>query len=372
MKQIRQGKFKRNFVRFFCILMLLLICGLPAAAYTTYTTYLYYIEDDWAVQCPDAYVPEQIINSEVIGLNDFLEGVPLDGPQDLFVDVDGYLYLADQKNSRIVVLNPDYTGKDIINSFINLWGVPDALNQPKGVFANETEIFVADTEKNRIVVFSKGTDGEHEFGDHLRIIEEPDRDVFPDAHVYKPVAVVVDKAGRIYVVSSTTNQGIITMSPTGEFQGFVGAQKSVVDPFTIFWRNFQTKEMRQASMRNVSTEYNNISIDEDGFVYVTTSSIDESAQLNAMMNKDGNFSPIKRLNPQGADVLRRTGKVSPAGEVVTFGMMGDGSDLGVSKIVDVALGPEGTWTIIDERRQKAYTYNEDGQVLFVFGDEGQY
>ena len=370
----------KNLKRFVVLLMcLLILCALPVSAFTSYTTYSYTI-DDWAVETPDAYVPERIINSDIIGLH-FLDDVALDGPTDMFIDGDGYIYLADPRNNRIVVTNPDYSYKAKMSQFVNQWGVPDGLEQARGIFANDNEIFVADTEKNRIVVFSKGKDGVHEFGEHLRIIEDPTStsDVFPENHVYKPIAVVVDRAGRLYVVSSTTNQGIITMSPTGQFQGFVGAQRAVVDAFTVFWRNFQTQEQRRQSIRAVATEYNNVAIDEEGFVWATTSSIDEFAQYNAMYTKDGAYSPVKRLNPQGSDVLRRSGERSPAGELIVMGLGmgmgggGGGSTMrGVSRIIGVALGPEGTWTIIDEVRQRAYTYDEDGRNLFIFGDEGQY
>jgi tetratricopeptide (TPR) repeat protein len=43
---------------------------------------------------------------------------------------------------------------------------------------------------------------------------------------------------------------------------------------------------------------------------------------------------------------------------------------GPSKIIDVALGPQGTWSIIDEKRNKVFTYDEEGRLLFVFGDQG--
>jgi len=387
-KTEKKSKTVKNIFRFIVLLICLIsVCGVPAAAYTTYVTYIYTF-DDFAVESPDAYVPEDVINSEYINritqerhqIGDFLEGADLDGPQDLFVDVDGFLYIADQKNDRIVILYPDYSGKMILKSFVNMWGVPDGLAQPKGVFATADEIYVADTEKNRVVLFSKGTtlkdNGEpYAFGEHMRIIEQPSSDVFPEGHVYKPIAMVADKAGRIYVVSSTTNQGIISMSPNGEFQGFIGAQQAVVNPFMIFWRNFQTRQQRQQSIRNVSTEYNNISIDDDGFIYVTTSSIAESAQISAMRSKGSGYHPVKRLNPQGADVMRRSGFTSPDGEVAMMvGGMGRSMSQrrGASRIIDVAIGPEGTWSIIDEARQRVYTYDEDGRLLFIFGDEGQY
>jgi hypothetical protein len=374
MQNTTQAKNKRRIKRIARFIVLLIcviaVSSLPASA-IAYRTYIFSFDNN-SVESPHAYVPEKVVDS--VYINDksrevhnidwnFLE-TPLDGPQDLFVAPDGTIYIADQRNSRIIALNPDYSGKFILSSFLNMWGVPDSFNQPRGVFATDREIFVADTEKNRIVVFDKQ-------GRHLRIINEPVDDVFPEGHVYKPVSLVVDRAGRIYVVSSTTNQGIIAMSPDGEFLGFLGAIKSVVNPFMIFWRNFQTREQRQQMLRNVPTEYNNIAIDEDGFLWVTTSSIDPTAQQTATMDNESDYAPVKRLNPQGADVLRRSGFTGPGGEVGhPFGLQMRGP--GISKIIDVALGPEGTWTIIDELRQRAYTYDEDGRLLFVFGDDGPY
>lgn len=34
------------------------------------------------------------------------------------------------------------------------------------------------------------------------------------------------------------------------------------------------------------------------------------------------------------------------------------------------MGPEDTWSIIDEKRSKVFTYDFDGNLLFAFGDEG--
>ena len=43
---------------------------------------------------------------------------------------------------------------------------------------------------------------------------------------------------------------------------------------------------------------------------------------------------------------------------------------GVSTIVDVAVGPEKTWSIIDQKRSRVFTYDFDGNLLFAFGDTG--
>lgn len=349
-------------------LALIMIAGalMPVAAARPYQTYIN-DKDGFGMNSPDAYVPDYIIDSKRIGLGpDELNAVELDSPQDLTVDEQQNLYLADTKANRILVTNPDGTFKFAIDEFINEWGIRDELTGPKGVFVNADNIFVADTENNRIVIFDRE-------GNFDRVILEPESDVFPENHIYKPIALAVDKAHRMYVVSSTDNMGVLAISPDGVFQGFLGAQKVVASPWEIFWRNFQTAEQRQQQIRFVPTEYNNITIDQSGFIYVTTGSIEEGAQQNAMNSKSKltDYAPVKKLNPAGTDVMMRAGFYPPSGEVNVFVVaFGDNTIAGASKIIDVALGPEGTWTIIDEKRQKTYTYDEEGKQLFVFGDTG--
>jgi tetratricopeptide (TPR) repeat protein len=62
--------------------------------------------------------------------------------------------------------------------------------------------------------------------------------------------------------------------------------------------------------------------------------------------------------------MKRNGFWPPAGEI-DFD-----ADVGVSTITDVAVGPENTWTIIDSKRNKLYTYDFNGNLLFAFGDKG--
>ena len=76
--------------------------------------------------------------------------------------------------------------------------------------------------------------------------------------------------------------GVIAINEEGDFQGFIGAQKVTISALDIIWRRFQTEEQRKLSQQYVSTEFNNITIDEKGFIYVTTSSIDENQQQAAI------------------------------------------------------------------------------------------
>ncbi len=358
------------------VILTLAFGSISAQALVPYTTYTYDVFGEMT-ESPDAYVPLESINSETISKS-ITEANVHNGKYtveqfgvlgtigDIFVDNLNHLYLADTGNNRIVCLDDKYNLRLIINNFINENGVPDALSKPQGVFVTESEIYVADTGKSRIVIFDK-------MGNFQCIVSEPDSEVIPDKSVYTPIAVSVDKAGRIYVVSSTTNYGVVSMNRDSSFNGFIGAQKVTYNLFQYMWRMFQTDEQRAKSEKYVPTEYNNLTIDGDGFIYVTTDSIDEKAMMDSIQarSKDSNYAPIKKLNPSGTDVLVRGGFYPPAGEITTnVAANVENTISGPSQIVDIALGPAGTWSIIDKKRSKVFTYDEQGNLLHIFGDVG--
>lgn len=358
------------------VILTLTFGSISAQALVPYTSYTYDVFGKMT-HSPHAYVPHDYINTETI-VNSITEANVHNGKYtaesfgilstigDIFVDNLNHLYLADVGNNRIVCLDDEYNLRLVISSFVNENGVPDALSEPKGVFVTETEIYVADTGNSRVVIFDK-------MGNFQCVVSEPDSEVIPDKSVYTPVAVSVDKAGRIYVVSSTTNYGVISMNRDSTFNGFIGAQKVTYNLFQYIMRMFQTDEQRAKSEKYVPTEYNNLTIDADGFIYVTTDSIDEGSMMNAITSrsKDSNYAPIKKYNPSGTDVLVRGGFYPPSGEITTNGAANvENSISGPSQIVDIALGPSGTWSIIDKKRSKVFTYDEQGNLLHVFGDVG--
>jgi len=412
-----------------CLLFVaIMILALPVSAATPYQTYTYSIGGT-ALHSPDAYVPDRSIDAKSMGLNDVdflcryhpelktaLEKMnetkkELDAiiavhgeddknktytdakaayntaktnydtlygalstvvsPADIEVDANENVYIADTGNSRIVVLDRYYKVKFIIASFLNRQGIFDKLNKPKGVYItpddpiNEKEgkIYVCDTEAYRIVTFT------HD-GEFIEIIPKPESELFDASSVYKPVAVAVDAYNRLYVVSSTTYQGIIVMTEEGEFTGFVGAQKVTISAWDRIWRRFQTEEQRKLSESYVSTEFNNITLTGD-FIYVTTSSIGESQVISSLKSKSGDYAPVKMLNASGDEIMRRNGFFSPSGEVDHEKIKVSDTIYGASTIVDVAVGPEKTWSIIDQKRSKVFTYDFDGNLLFAFGDMGR-
>ncbi|MBQ2767676.1 MAG: YIP1 family protein [Clostridia bacterium] len=350
----------KNIIRVIALVFAaMMLFAVPISAAKPYQTYTYSI-DGMPLNSPDAYTPVMTVDSAYMGLSK-----AFDDPRDLFVDDENNVYLVDAKNNRVIVLDRYYKLKFTIGekTFINDQGVPDELTAPSGVFVTEDIIYVCDTDANRIVTFDRE-------GNFIKIIPQPESELFSEGAVYKPVAVAVDQYNRLYVVSSTTYQGIIVMTDEGTFTGFIGAQKVDANPLEILWRRFQTKEQRELTAEIIPTEFNNITINDEGFIYVTTSSIDSSKQQSAITSKSGDYAPVKMLNASGAEIMRRNGFFAPSGEVQVSNSVT--SDItGASKIIDVAVGPEGTWSIIDEKRQKIFTYDFDGNLLFAFGDKGQ-
>ena len=329
------------------------------SASSAYQTYTYSI-DGKALYSPDAYSALDSVDSAKMKLE-----VQLDSPADMVVGPNEKVYIADSGNNRIVVLSRHYEFEMEINEFINGQGNTDQLAAPQGVFVTEDAIWVCDTLNTRIIKFDLE-------GNFLKVYDAPESPLFDESDIYKPVAMAVDQHGRIYVVSSTTNEGIIVMDPEGNFVGFVGAQAVTISAFEILWRRFQTDEQKKLSETRQPTTFNNLTITPDGYIYATISFTDTSALDSAIKSKDntGKHMPVKMLNQGGDEIMRRNGFWPPAGEIDYTSNDPTANYQGPSRIIDVAVGPEKTWSIIDEKRNKIYTYDFNGNLLFAFGDKG--
>ncbi len=349
---------KKKLISFGLLLLALmtLFGAMPVSASEPYQTYTY-SSDGFALHSPAAYTPYKIVDSTTMGLS-----VPFDDATDLFVDGDLNVYLVDSKNNRIIVMDQHYNVTMEIVTFVNSNGVYDRFESPKGVFVNEKNIYVCDTENQRIVVFDKQ-------GNYDRTIEKPNSPLFGQDSFFKPIAMAVDQYNKIYVISSSTHQGVIVMDEDGSFNGFIGAQKVDYNLFQVIWSSFMTEEQKAQQMSYVPTTFNNIAVDSDGFIYVTNSSIEEANQMGAIESKNADYSPVKKLNSAGREIMQRNGFFDPGGEV-DIRTDSKAAYQGVSEIVDVGVGPEFTWSIIDKKRSKVFTYDTNGNLLFAFGDEG--
>ena len=343
------------------ICLVLLMAGLlvvPAAAGSPYRTYTYSYAGDEQLS-PDAYVFDENITGAGLGLSDFA------GPSNLFCDELLNLYVADTGNDRIVCI--DKAGGPVrkFAQFIHPdTGKVDALNGPKDVFVTrEGYVYVADTGNGRIVVFDRDTRAA------LHVYDAPQAALLED-YKYVPEKLAVDDAGRMYVICAMINIGVVGLDVDGEFTGFVGAKRVTPSVGDLFWRLFMTKEQKAGSIKQVPSSYNNLAIDELGFLYLTTNTYKdwETQAYFYYRMQDDTYAPIRRLNSTGADILNRQGFFPPAGDV-NF-EIGHTARHGSSSIVDVALSHSGIYSLLDQKRGRVFTYDTQGNLLHAFGGLG--
>ncbi|MDR0293991.1 MAG: NHL repeat-containing protein [Oscillospiraceae bacterium] len=322
----------------------LLSCAVPALAaadvpYDSYTfNYREYIEFT-----PAPYVPAGTVSGQTLGIT------PFRNPQSFCVAPDGLIYVADTDNDRIVVVNQELTGAVAVIETFDNGGTPDTFRKPYGVTVSEKNLlYVADTENKRIVVL----DGDRA----VRIIADPKSEILPAEYEFSPLKVAVDYADRVYVVARNMFQGIMVFTADGEFLSFFGTIPVSVSLWQRIWRSLSTKEQRKLQQLFIPTEFTGVDVDDAGFVYA--SCIDPQGTQAAF-----------RLNPKGVDVIRKGENNNVGGDVFFLPAVAGEFD-GPSKIVDILYRGKGIYSMLDSKRGRVFTYDYEGNLLYIFGGMG--
>lgn len=314
-----------------------------------HTSYVY-TQDGQDVDIPDVYTIEREVS-----LRD-TEGTVANEPCDMSLATDGTIAIADTGNNRILLLN-DAGDLTALSTFIAADGEQLSLNEPEGIFAcTDGTLLIADTQNGKVLHVDRTGRLLKQYGrpDMLGVENEP----------YLPIKVAQDSYGRLYIVARNINRGIICLDPEGLFVGYVGAPRVVPDIWELLWRRISTKAQKEQMTQYASTEYNNVFVDESNFIWGTISALDADDILRAVQTHDtsGQVTPVVKINAGNTDVLRRNGSYAPLGDL-RF-------DEEPSRIVDVALGLGGTYSLLDFQRGRVFTYDENGELLYVFGGLG--
>ncbi len=350
----------------FALIAILLVGTLQVFAYDSYETYTYSIDGE-PLMSPKAYDANPPIDALAMGLAAITPDVPrFSSAQDIFADDKGDVYIADTGNNRIVILDKYYTAKAVINSYVDESMKKQTFSKPTGVFVTDPNktadgssfIYICDSENARVVIFDRDYN-------YIKTLERPDTALLTEQS-FTPTTIAVDIYGRIFITSPHCLDGVIVLSSEGDFTGFIGVQSVSYSFIELIWRNFQSKEQRESAVKKLAKPYNNITVDDDGFVYVTTNSTDADFTKNqfaSIRNPSATNSPVKKLNSAGKEIMKRNGFFDPAGEV-------DVNQQSVSQIIDVAVGEQGSWSILDSTRSRIFTYDQGGNLLFAFGGIG--
>jgi len=343
----RTGVSRKNMYILLFSFLFSLFSFLLHAEPTNYT----YNYDFWdePVASPDAYRPSAYILGESFGIGHFRD------PQGLFVK-GNIIYVCDSGNNRIVLL--EYVnGEHILNRVVNsviIDGVESRLSYPTDIFeCREGYLYIADTNNNRILKLDSDWN-------YIFSIHRPDDESLDDFVEFQPLKLIVDFANRIFVQVRNVNKGLMEFDSRGEFSGYMGANKVQFNIIDYVWRFFSTAEQRARQNLFVPTEYNNLVLDSDGFIYVTNSSL--------MSNVSSYVDPIRRLNAMGQDILIRNGYHDPYGDL--FSGNDDSVAYGWSAFIDVVAFDNDSYACFDRTRGRIFMYDFQGNLLYAFGGLG--
>lgn len=346
----------KRFVRWLVVCTAAAILLLTCSFSYPFDSYSITYEND-AILSAEAVKYGRTISGANLGIGDFRD------PMCVRAAPDGRLLVADTGNHRVVVMDGQYQVQLILQAFERDGG-EDSLKEPNGVFVTQDgDIYVADTGNGRILVFSPN-------GEFLREMPKPESPLFDDNFVYQPTSLVVDSAGRMYVIARNVNEGLMEFDENGEFKGFMGANRVSINAWQVLLRRFSTQEMLDRMEQTVPTEYSGIAIDTDGFIYVTTSTLSDSDIQSVIQSrsKDERYSPIRKLNASGTDVLQREGAFMPVGDTTYVSAVIDSSKpSGPSRLRDICVDESSFYAVLDTNRGHVFKYDDRGNLLFVFG-----
>lgn len=241
----RHGKMRRGL---FLLAVVCLVLQFPMRASANQATSYTYAADEngYWVRTQDAYLPDKTVTE--LGLS---------SPEDLFIDENNMLYIADTGNRRIVKY--DIAKGELIDELTS-----SEFTAPRGVYVTEEgDIYVADSGAKAVLIFDRDFELKGKLG-------RPDSPIFADTN-YEPKRVAVDGGGNVYLIGEGVYNGVIQLAKTGEFLGYF----AVNDADLTFAQRLQQMIFTRAQLANLvdinPTVFTNVFVDRSGIVYTATS-----------------------------------------------------------------------------------------------------
>lgn len=315
----------------------------------SYTYNFDYWED--VQDSPDFYTVSKVYTSVDFGLTENLKA-----PQGLFVR-GNMIYIADTGNNRIVeierVSRDHFETRRIITTFKG--NEINTFNGPTDVAVSEEgDIYVADMNNNRVVKLDKDLN-------YLLEFTKPNDSTLDPEATFLPNKIAIDTAGRLYCIASGINKGLIKYENDTVFSGFVGATPVTFDWADYIQKKFATQAQRALMDNFVPTEYDNIYMDYEGFIYACTGKVDELDLRNESADA------VRRLNLMGNDILVRNGDYPVYGDLYFGGVNGI---KGPSYFTDVTALENDVYVCLDKNRGRLFGYDDQGKLMFAFGGNG--
>ena len=262
--------------------------------------------------------------------------------------------IRSNENYVIGLANPKSTYRSVITKFAD-----ESLD-------NRDFIYICDYDNNQVLCIDSQT-----LKINIVITNPNEYENVPvfDAQVFQPQKVVTDNAGRIYVIANSVFEGILQFDASGIYKRFTGVNNVTLTAWDIFWLSVSTEAQYESRKSYINTTFTSMAVDVSGtFIYSTASPITNS---NGSVNST---AMIKKLNPAGKDVLRRNGYAPPQGDLTYVADTANGAEIAVgpSSFNAIAVNEYGMYTVVDSKRNRLFTYDNEGHLLYISGESGKF
>lgn len=298
-----------------CLSLILSSTAIAETPYRTYTVDGY----GYVLETQSAYNPASAITK--VGETSFVT------PMDMAIGNDGNLYIADAGAHVVMVSTVEGEEVRMIGE--------GTLQSPTGVFvSDDNKVYVADKDAKKVFVYDLEGNLLNEYG-------KPDSPIYGNTMDFKPIKVVANSTGTMYVICEGNMNGIVQISPVegGSFLGYFGTNYTSLSPFQILQRLILTDAQRAQMLSNIPSTPTNLHIDEDGLIYTVTQGDQDMA--------------LKKLNIAGKNMLDSDPYWADLPAAVTTGQYHN--------------------MLVADSDGYIYEYNEEGELLFMFGgrDDGR-
>ena len=301
---------------------------------------------------PDAYNVAGVFTANDLGLDK-----QLSAPEGLFV-YGSLIYICDTGNNRIIELEREAPDKLKVKRIIDsIKGGPGSqtFNSPSDIsVSDEGYMYISDRNNERILKLDMDLNYIMEFS-------KPTDVTFDQTMSFNPKKIAVDSAGRVYCVAANVNKGLMKFEADGTYSGFTGASEVIFDWTDYIWKRLATKEQRAQMESFVPTEYDNLYMDSEGFIYVCTTNVSEQGL------RSGDADPVRRLNLMGSNILVENGEFNVIGDLY---FESGGGYQGPSLFTDVTALENNIYVTLDRVRGRLFAYDNQGRMLYAFGGNG--
>ena len=303
------------------------------------------------------YNTQFVLSNSDIGIDAFIELV------DVCTDKNENVYLLDKGSpdvsAKIVVLDASYKFvKEISKVYKEVDGTVEELDftGAYNVYVHsDSTIYICDTEHGRVLK----CDNDGRYIDEYTL---PDSPLIPEDFTYRPVKVVADSRGYVYILSEGSYYGALLFAPAEsgtakEFIGFYGANTVVGGILgaiqSALNRMFPNNDKMKNQTRVLPYTFSDIVIDSRDFIYTTTDSASKGQ--------------LKKLNPGAGNNILKSNDKRFIDDAVNRTYLGGLNFALYQKIIGLDVDDKEFMYALDSTYGRIYLYDAQCRLLTTFG-----